>query len=110
MKKRALVAKLLEDVRASYWFLPASLVCLALLVSQGTLFLDRNPEWVPFEPPQAFRNTHVDGARALLSIIAQSIFGVAGVLFSMTIAAVSFASGNFGPRLIGNFMRDRGNQ
>jgi uncharacterized membrane protein len=24
--------------------------------------------------------------------------------------AVSFASGNFGPRLIGNFMRDRGNQ
>ncbi|UYV38264.1 DUF2254 domain-containing protein [Rhodobacteraceae bacterium D3-12] len=110
MRINAFVAKLVQDVRASYWFLPASLVCLALLVSQASLFIDRNPEWLPFEPPQAFRNTHVEGARSLLSIVAQSIFGVAGVLFSMTIAAVSFASGNFGPRLIGNFMRDRGNQ
>jgi len=35
---------------------------------------------------------------------------VAGVTFSITIASVAYASGQFGPRLLGNFMRDRGNQ
>ncbi|WP_052701062.1 DUF2254 domain-containing protein [Loktanella sp. S4079] len=31
-------------------------------------------------------------------------------MFSITMVAVTFASGQYGPRLIGNFMRDRGNQ
>lgn len=110
MGKRALLAKLIQDIRASYWFLPSSLICLAVLLAQLTLFLDQNPAWVPMELPKALRATQVDGARSLMSIISQSVFGVAGVMFSMTIVAVSFASGNFGPRLIGNFMRDRGNQ
>lgn len=50
------------------------------------------------------------GARTIFSLIARSIIGVTGVMFPMTLVAVSFASGNFGPRLIGNFMRDRVNQ
>lgn len=54
--------------------------------------------------------TRTDGARSLLNVIAGSTIGVAGVTFSITIVAVSFASANFGPRLIANFMRDRGNQ
>lgn len=110
MSKRALVSKLIQDVRASYWFLPGSLVCLAALLAQGTLYLDQHPDFLPFDLPKGLRDTQVDGARSLMSIISQSVFGVAGVMFSMTIVAVSFASGNFGPRLIGNFMRDRGNQ
>lgn len=110
MSKRALVSKLIQDVRASYWFLPGSLVCLAALLAQGTLYLDQHPGLLPFDLPKGLRDTQVDGARSLMSIISQSVFGVAGVMFSMTIVAVSFASGNFGPRLIGNFMRDRGNQ
>jgi uncharacterized membrane protein len=50
------------------------------------------------------------GARAVLSTIAGSMITVAGVTFSMTIAALSFATGQIGPRLVSNFMRDRGNQ
>jgi Predicted membrane protein (DUF2254) len=38
------------------------------------------------------------------------MIGVAGVTFSIAIAAVIQAAQNFGPRLIVNFMRDRGNQ
>ena len=49
-------------------------------------------------------------SRELLTTIAGAMIGVAGVAFSMTVVAVSFAGGQFGPRLIGNFMRDRGNQ
>ena len=54
--------------------------------------------------------TQPASAQSLLSTIAGSVIGVAGVVFSITMVSVSFASGNFGPRLIGNFMRDRGNQ
>jgi uncharacterized membrane protein len=107
---RAFIAKQIQDIQASYWFLPATLVILAILLAEAMLYLDRNAEWLVKLLPETLRDTQVDGARALMGIISQSVFGVAGVMFSMTIVAVSFAAGNFGPRLIGNFMRDRGNQ
>ncbi len=46
----------------------------------------------------------------MLSTIAGSTITVAGVVFSITLAAVTYASGQFGPRLLGNFMEDQGNQ
>lgn len=52
----------------------------------------------------------LDGSRALLTTIASSMITVAGVAFSITVVALSLASSQFGPRLLGNFMRDRGNQ
>jgi uncharacterized membrane protein len=51
-----------------------------------------------------------EGARAVLSVIAGSIITVAGTTFSITIASLSLASAQFGPRLLHNFMRDTGNQ
>lgn len=106
MGKRALLIKWLEDIRASYWFLPTVLAVFAVLLSHVMLILDQNE----FLLTDAWRTTEVEGARSTLALISQSVIGVTGVMFSMTIVAVSFASGNFGPRLIGNFMRDRGNQ
>ena len=106
MSKRALFAKYLQDLRASYWFVPTVFVICAVLLAQLTLFIDHRFDVLP----ESWRTTQVEGARSTLALISQSMIGVAGVMFSMTIVAVSFASGNFGPRLIGNFMRDRGNQ
>ena len=110
MRYSALTAKILGELRASYWFLPTVLVVIAVALSQITLFLDRNPAWLPIELPNALKRTQANGARSVLSVIAQSVIGVTGVMFSTTIVAVSFAAGNYGPRLIGNFMKDRGNQ
>ncbi|WP_156502006.1 DUF2254 family protein, partial [Erythrobacter sp. HI0063] len=39
-----------------------------------------------------------------------TMIGVASTVFSITIASVAYASGNYGPRLLTNFMEDRGNQ
>ncbi|MEP7300071.1 MAG: DUF2254 domain-containing protein [Caldimonas sp.] len=50
------------------------------------------------------------GARTLLGAVAGSTIGVAGTVFSITIAALSLAAGQMGPRLLRNFTRDRGNQ
>lgn len=110
MGKRAYLFKLLQDIRASYWFLPMVLVCLGLILSTFMAWVDRHATTLPFSLPPSLLDTQADGARSTLAVIAQSIIGVTGVMFSMTLVAVSFASGNFGPRLIGNFMRDRGNQ
>jgi uncharacterized membrane protein len=61
--------------------------------------------WLPW-----IMATSAEDARSLLSVIATSVLGVAGVTFSITIVAVSFASSNYGPRLINNFMSDKGSQ
>lgn len=104
----ALPRKLMHDLRASYWFLPATMALAALLAAVGTETVDRNgwSDWIP----HLFYTRDVDAARSVLAVIATSAIGAAGVMFSMTILAVSFASTNFGPRLIRNFMQDRGVQ
>lgn len=106
----AWLAKLFGDLRASYWFLPGICLVAAHLLAALTLRADRNAPDLLSALPSAFSDTQVEGARGLLTLMASSVIGVAGVTFSMTMVAVSFASGNFGPRLIGNFMRDRGTQ
>lgn len=110
MSKRAYAVNAIRRIRSSYWFLPTVLVLLAVAGSEASLYLDRNTSSLFYIWPETWRTTQVDGARAMLSVISQSMLGVVGVMFSVTIVAVSFASGNFGPRLIGNFMRDRGTQ
>lgn len=106
--KSALPSKLLDDIRASYWFVPSAMALLAVLGAIGAESVDRRG-WSE-AIPEIFYSTQADAARAVLSVIASAAIGTAGVMFSMTIVAVSFASTNFGPRLIGNFMRDRGVQ
>lgn len=110
MSKRAVVKNLFLQTRSSYWFVPTVLVLCAVIASQLSLWIDLHRDGLFYIWPEAWETTEVDGARSTASVIAQSVLGVAGVMFSVTIVAVSFASGNFGPRLIGNFMKDRGTQ
>lgn len=106
----AKLVKMFLDLRAGYWFIPTCMVLVAIGLSVLMTWLDANYEadWIrDFDWLTAART---DGARSVLTVIAGSTIGVAGVTFSITIVAVSFASANFGPRLIANFMRDQGNQ
>ena len=50
------------------------------------------------------------GARSVLSTVAGSMITVAGTTFSITILAISTTTYQVGPRLLNNFMRNRGNQ
>ena len=98
------------DLRQSYWFVPAVMTCLAVALGIAVPWVDVavGDGWMRAVPFLHALGT--EGARGILTTIAASVIGVAGVTFSIAIAAVSFASGTYGPRLIGNFMRDRGNQ
>ena len=107
---RTKLIKFYHDLHASYWFIPLLMVLAAISLHFATNYYDRT---MGFDWLDSFRLLHVnqpDGARVILSTIAGSMITVAGVTFSMTIVSVSFVSSQFGPRLIGNFMRDKGNQ
>jgi len=99
-----------DMVRASYWFVPSMMMAVTLVGLCITFAIDvtfRRPlqqglSWIAFNDP--------DGVRQTLATVAGSVITVAGVSFSVMIVALSLASQQFGPRIIRNFMRDRGNQ
>lgn len=97
-------------VNASYWFYPALFSIIAGIAAFVTIYLDRNgfAEWV--NQLSWLHPSRPEGARTVLTVIAGSMIGVASTVFSITIAAVAYASGNYGPRLLTNFMQDKGNQ
>ena len=57
----------------------------------------------------AFQGT-ADDARALLIVVSTTMITVTGLVFALTIVALQIASGQYSPRLLRNFMRDRGTQ
>jgi len=103
------LSKLWNSLRFSYWFLPSlmatggvGLALIVLTVDEKNLVQTEAFPWLYQGGP--------DGARALLSAVAGSMVTVAATVFSITIVALQLAATNFGPRLLRNFMRDRGNQ
>lgn len=108
-----LSAKLLQLYRhlwTSYWCIPVAFLLLSVALAATTTGIDHVFKESIAPAAYYLRAVEPDTARVILSTIAGSIIGVAGVVFSITMVAVSFASGTFGPRLIGNMMRDRGSQ
>lgn len=107
----ARMRKWLGDVADAFWPLPALMVVAGSLLALGLLRVDasgRLPSWLTSSI--WIYNGGGVGARTLLGTIAASMIGVAGTVFSITIAALSLAAGQMGPRLLRNFTRDRGNQ
>ena len=51
-----------------------------------------------------------DAARQILTATAAAVITVVGLVFSITIVALTLASTQFGPRILRNFVRDRGTQ
>lgn len=104
------ILKLVNDIRSSYWFIPAVMASAAIAMGTGVLYVDARigADWLT--ELGWYQSNTSDGAREVLSTIAGSAITVAGVVFSITIVSVSFAAGQYGPRVLSNFMRDRGNQ
>lgn len=95
----------------TFWLVPALLVIVGMLAAVGMVTIDRSdaiPAWI--SQSVWMYNGGGTGARTLLGVIASSAIGVAGTVFSITIAALSLAAGQMGPRLLRNFTRDRGVQ
>ena len=107
---RAWLLTLTDRLRESYWFVPTVMAVTAILLAGGMIALDSYDGSTWSDGVPWLYAARPDGARSLLSSIGGSMIGVAGTTFSVTIAAVVYASGQYGARLLSNFMSDRGNQ
>jgi uncharacterized membrane protein len=102
--------KILIHVRSSLWFVPTLLSLGAVLLAAVLIEIDiRYYEAIRDRLPELLI-TQAEGARGMLTAIATSMATVAGVVFSITIVALTLASSQYSPRVLRNFMRDRTNQ
>jgi uncharacterized membrane protein len=107
---KAKLLTLLETLRANFWFIPAIMAGGAIILAFGMIAIDQLFQDTSYADNGWIYGGGAEGARALLSTVAGSIINVTGVTFSITIAVLTLASNQFGPRLLRNFVRDRGNQ
>jgi len=107
---RALLFKYWERLNSSFWFLPGLMAFAAVVLSFVMVAIDRTvtDRWLR-SLGWAYTGG-AEGASAVLQTIAGSMITIAGVVFSLTLVALSLASSQFGPRLLRNFMRDTTNQ
>ena len=108
---KARLRQFLSDLRDAFWLLPASMVLAAIVIGITLVRVDQRG----IVPKSVIDSAWLysgggTGARTLLGAVASSAIGVAGTVFSITIAALSLAAGQMGPRLLKSFTRDRGNQ
>lgn len=99
-----------DRLRSSFWFLPSLMTVGAVGLSFATVAIDASvsDKWL-----STFSLAYAggaEGASALLGAVAGSMITIAGLVFSMTLVALSLTSSQFGPRLLRNFMRDATNQ
>ncbi len=99
-----------QNIQSSFWFIPAVIVLGAMGLASGLIALDATVD-LHFERqwPLLF-GSGADGARGLLTAVASSMITLAGVVFSITIVALSLTSSQYTSRVLRNFMRDRMNQ
>lgn len=100
----------LEAVGDAFWLRPALVVAVCIVLGETTVWAERAGLDLGWLPRGWLYAGGESGARSLLSAVASSTIGVAGTTFSITVAALSLASGQMGPRLLRNFTRDAGNQ
>lgn len=93
-----------ERIRSSFWFLPSLMIAGVAAAAFASVALDEAMSdgwengWIYTGSPE--------GASTILSTIAGSMITTAGVVFSITLVALTLASNQFGPRLLRNFRSD----
>ncbi|MGA2931573.1 MAG: DUF2254 domain-containing protein [Acidimicrobiales bacterium] len=99
-----------EELRTTLWVVPSLLVVVSVLLFLVTFEIDVAAYHDPHLLPTWIRTGSADAERQVLIAIAAAIITVVGVVFSITILALTLASQQFGPRMMRNFVRDIGNQ
>jgi uncharacterized membrane protein len=99
-----------ESLRTTLWFVPTLLVAIAALAFGASYAIDRAAYEGAISLPGWIRGIDPGTARQELIGIAAAVITVAGVVFSITILALTLASQQFGPRMLRTFIRDLGTQ
>ena len=99
-----------EALRTTFWVVPTLLIVVACGLFAVTYSIDLAAFHHRVHLPWWVRTGSADAGRQVLIAIAAAIITTVGVVFSITILALTLASQQFGPRMMRNFVRDTGNQ
>ncbi len=99
-----------EALRTNLWLVPMIEVIAAIGLFMVTVRLDQAVYNGHLRAPSWVISGSADAARQILTSIAASVITVVGIVFSITIVTLTLASTQFGPRMLRNFIRDRGTQ
>jgi uncharacterized membrane protein len=99
-----------EELRTTLWVVPSILVVVSVLLFVVIFEIDVAAYHHHLTLPVWIRTGSADAERQVLIAIAAAVITVIGVVFSITILALTLASQQFGPRMMRNFVRDIGNQ
>ncbi len=92
---------------SNLWFIPVVCVLAGVVLSIGTMAIDRAfdfdiiPRWLTGGP---------DAAMGILTTIAVSMVSLAALVLTITMVVVQLAMGQFSPRIVQTFLRDRPSQ
>ena len=92
---------------STLWFIPVMCVLAGEMLSLGTIAVDRSldyqvvPEWISGGP---------DASLNILETIAASMVSLATLVLTITMVVVQLAMGQFSPRIVQTFLRDRPSQ
>jgi uncharacterized membrane protein len=99
-----------EALRTTLWLVPTVMVIAVSVLFVVTYSVDRASAHGLVRLPGWLDTDSADAAREVLIGLAAAVITVAGVVFSITILALTLASQQFGPRMLRRFIRDRGTQ
>ncbi len=99
-----------EALRTNLWLVPTIEVVAAVVLFAITYRIDQAAYHGDITLPSWVNNGSADAARQILTAIAAAVITVVGLVFSITIVALTLTSTQFGPRMLRNFIRDRGTQ
>jgi uncharacterized membrane protein len=99
-----------EVLRTNFWLVPSVQVLASIALFCATLDVDRAAYHHRLWLPAWMEVGSADTARQILLAVAAAIMTVIGINFSVTIVTLTLASTQFGPRMLRNFIRDRGTQ
>src|SRR3954468_23217830 len=94
-------------VRSSLWFIPVMCVIAGVVLSILSIAIDKAfdyaalPRWLTGGP---------DAATAILETIAVSMVSLATLVLTITMVVVQLAMGQFSPRIVQTFLKDRPSQ
>jgi uncharacterized membrane protein len=99
-----------EALRTNLWLVPLLEVIGAIALYFITHAIDLGAFHGSLTLPSWVRFGTADSAREILTTLAGAVITVAALVFSIMIVTLTLASTQFGPRMLRNFIRDRGTQ
>jgi uncharacterized membrane protein len=102
------LAALLERLRLRLWFIPSLFAIGAAIAAVVLITIDRA---LADDGLAIIRfGGTAEGARSVLSTVAQSMLTFTGLVFTITMLVLQLAANSLSPRVMRTFLRDRQNQ